>query len=242
MPIIGCHCKVCTSDDHKDKRTRAGIYIQYGEKGILVDTPTDLRAQALACGLEHADAVLFTHSHADHVHGIDDLRAFNFIKGSKIPVYGDADTMRDIRTRFDYIFNPPLQQAGGIPGIEPNVIDGPFDLYGLHVVPVPIMHGRLRILGYRIGPLAYLTDCSKIPDKSRELLLDLDLLILGALRPFPHPTHFSFDEAVQEIGRIEPKRALLTHISHHVTHKDLDDSLPENVSPSYDGQVIELDI
>ncbi|MDP8257072.1 MAG: MBL fold metallo-hydrolase [Candidatus Alcyoniella australis] len=240
VPVIGCHCPVCSSSDHRDKRMRSSIYIEHEGQCLLIDTSTDLRTQALACGIEQVDAVLYTHTHADHVHGIDDLRAFNFIKGGPIPIYGSPVSIEDIKHRFDYIFGGATQAGGGLPGLTPNEVQGPFELFGLQIAPVPIAHGKMKIVGYRVGPIAYLTDCSGVPRSSRNMLHDLDLLIIGALRPFPHPTHFSFDQAVAEIERIAPRRALLTHISHHVKHSELERRLPRNVSPAYDGQVIDI--
>jgi len=237
--MINCDCEVCASDNPKDKRLRASIMVQYGGKTVLVDTATDLRQQAMANGIKRIDAVLYTHAHAEHIHGIDELRRFNWIQGEAIPCYGSPETMRDIERTFEYIFVNP-----GLPGWQPNltshIIDGPFDLLGKEVVPVKLMHGKMPILGYRFGGFAYVTDFSVIPDESMKLLEGLDILLLEALRYDPHPAHVSLDEAVEVVGKLKPERAILTHMAHTFGYNELTAELPDGIELAYDGMVIEI--
>ncbi|MGH9199838.1 MAG: MBL fold metallo-hydrolase, partial [Vicinamibacterales bacterium] len=182
IPMIGCTCAVCRSPDPRDTRTRPSIFIEVSDgPSVLVDTSTDLRQQALARDVRRVDAILFTHSHADHVMGFDELRRFNAISGAPIPAYADARTSADLRRMFNYVFDPPKQQGGGIPQISLTTIEGPFGVGPLRVQPVPLRHGSRPILGYRFGSFAYLTDCNGIPDGSWPLLNDLDVLVLDAL-------------------------------------------------------------
>jgi len=239
VPVIGCNCPVCISSDPRNRRHRASVLVSYNDRNVLIDTATDLRQQALDNRIESVNAVLFTHTHADHIHGIDELRAFNFMQGAKIPLYGSAASIERIRRSFEYIFTK-VQAGGGKPILKTHVIDGAFDLFGERWIPVDIYHGRLVITGFRVGGFAYLTDCSAIPEESFALLEDLDVLILGALRYTSHPTHFSIPQAVEAIGRIGPRRAYLTHLSHRVDHAELLQQLPEGVEPAWDGLVIDI--
>jgi phosphoribosyl 1,2-cyclic phosphate phosphodiesterase len=237
VPMIGCTCPTCRSADPRDRRLRPSIVLQVdGGPSILIDTSTDLRQQALAHGLTRVDAILFTHSHADHVMGMDEVRRFNVLQKSAIRAYADAQTAGDLRRTFSYAFESPAQKGGGVPQVELSVIDGPFAVGGIAVMPVPILHGQRPILGFRFGGLAYLTDCSAIPDSSWPLLENLDVLVLDALRHRPHPTHFSVGEAVAAIRRIRPGRAFLTHICHDLPHEETNRSLPSGVELAYDGQ------
>ncbi|MEK6560885.1 MAG: MBL fold metallo-hydrolase, partial [Nitrospirota bacterium] len=195
VPVIACKCAVCSSDEPRNKRTRSSILITTGDKYILVDTTTDLRFQALANSIERVDAVLFTHAHADHIHGIDDLRSFNHIQGKPIPCYGSYDTMESIRHKFSYIFNGSAR-SDWIPRLEINIISSEFILYGLTIMPLKIFHGETTIFGYRINDVAYLTDCSGIPDDTKESLQGTKLLILDATRYQPHPKHFGLAQAI----------------------------------------------
>ncbi len=239
VPVIGCNCPVCTSGNPKNKRSRASVLIEVNEHIILIDTATEFRLQAVAAGIRRVDAILFTHAHADHVHGLDDLRPLSHRKA--IEVYADAQTRTEIENRFSYIFAPP-GQGGGVPQIRMHTIGQEhLQISNITVQPVPVFHGSLPILGYRIGPFAYITDCSSIPEKSYELLRDLDVLVIDALRYRPHPTHFSIDEALNVIERISPRRAYLTHLCHNVEHEELSKELPEGVQPAYDGLEIQLD-
>ena len=238
IPMVGCHCQVCDSTDRHDKRTRASIMVEYGAKRILVDTSTDLRGQMLREGIPHIDAVLLTHTHADHIHGIDDLRGFHFIHRRIIPCYGSPETMERVTKGFAYIFEG-LASEGYSPLLEPFRVKTPFELFGCSITPVPINHGSLSATGYRFGKAAYLTDCSEIPDSSLPLLQGLDLLIIDALRYSPHPNHFNIEGALQVVQALRPRRTLLTHLTHEVHHKD-GTRLPPGVEFAHDGLAIEL--
>jgi len=210
-------------------------------RSILVDTSTDLRAQALTYGVRRVDAILFTHTHADHVFGLDDVRRYNQMQQSPIPCYADRGTAATLRRMFAYIFEPPEQRGGGLPQISLFNIGGPFTLGSVEIVPVPVMHGRMPVLGFRIGSFAYLTDCNHIPDESWPLLDGVRTLILDALRHRPHSTHFSVSEAIDVVGRIGAARAYFTHICHDLPHAETCAQLPGGVELAYDGLVLEID-
>jgi phosphoribosyl 1,2-cyclic phosphate phosphodiesterase len=242
VPMIGCPCAVCHSDDPRDRRLRPSIHLDVeGGPALLVDTATDLRQQALTSGISRVDAVLFTHSHADHVMGLDELRRFNAVKGGHIPVFADADTGADLRRSFAYAFTPPAGPGGGVPELALTSIDGPFVVDGVPIVPVPILHGRRPILGFRIGTFAYLTDCSAIPEPSYALLEGLEVLVLDALRHRPHPTHFTVAEAVAAATRIGALQTYFTHICHDLPHAATCAALPPGMALAYDGQVVTID-
>ena len=186
------------------------------------------------------DAIIFTHGHADHIMGLDDVRRFNAIQKRPMPCYGDLSTLNDLRRTFFYVFDPATPRGGGLPQLELFRIEGPFCIGRQEIVPVPIFHGQRQILGLRIGPFAYLTDCSRIPDESWPLLEGLDLLVLDALREKPHPTHFSLSEAVDVTMRIAPRRACFTHMCHNLRHAETCAKLPDNMALAYDGLVVEL--
>jgi phosphoribosyl 1,2-cyclic phosphate phosphodiesterase len=249
VPAIGCGCAVCTSADPRDRRMRPSIAIDLGEpradgaaavRHVLVDTSPDLRMQALTFGLRRVDAILFTHGHADHIFGFDDVRRFNQMQGGAIPCYADARKADDLRRSFSYIFTPPLQRGGGIPQIALFRIGGVFTLGGADVVPVPLWHGALPVLGFRIGPFAYLTDCNRIPDESWPLLAGVQTVILDALRHRPHSTHFCLDEAVDAARRLEAGRVYFTHISHDLKHAETCAALPAGIELAYDGLVLDF--
>lgn len=241
VPSILCSCKVCTSDNPKNNRLRSSVLVSMDDRNILIDTATDLRQQALRYGFTRVDAILFTHAHADHVHGIDEVRIFSFHGGVPIPCYGDAETIATIHRQFPYIFVPEEERESFIPRITTHEAAGPFRLYDRKIIPVPILHGKQTILGYRIGPFAYLGDCNGIPEESEPLLQDLDTLILDALRMEPHPTHFSLDQAVRAAHRINAKRTLFTHMAHQLDHDEINGSLPAGMALAYDGQVLEFE-
>lgn len=236
VPMVGCHCRVCSSSDPLDKRTRASLLVEHAGRYILVDTSTDFRKQAIRQGIPRIDAVLFTHPHADHIHGIDDLRGFHFLHQEVVPCFGDPETMAAIGGKFSYIFEGHTA-AGYAPLLSPQTVDGPFSLFGLDIVPIPLFHGQMRATGYRFGNTAYLTDCSRIPEESQKLLQGLEVLIIDALRYTPHPHHFNIPAALEVARLLGPGRTILTHLTHEVLHAD-EDKLPDHVEFAYDGMSI----
>ncbi|HUO10330.1 MAG TPA: MBL fold metallo-hydrolase [Phycisphaerae bacterium] len=248
VPMIGCLCPICTSTDPRDQRSRPSIALHYKDSSgtdrhILVDTTPELRLQSRANSLHRIDAVIFTHAHADHIFGLDDLRRYNTVLNGPLPLYAAPDTMQTLQTVFAYAFkphNPQLKDALFRPNLQPHLIDGPFSLFDKTWTPIPLIHGRFNVLGFRIDNFAYCTDCNEIPPASRALLQNLDTLIIDGLRPTPHPTHLSFEQALAIIADLKPKRAFFTHLSHDIKHADLEPTLPTHVKPSYDGLRIEL--
>jgi len=235
VPTVGCHCAVCQSTDSRDKRLRPSILVSYRDHNILVDTTPDFRTQALRAEIEHIDAVLFTHAHADHILGLDDLRPYNFRQKERIPIYAASDTMDTIRRVYQYIFDG-IKKESNVPQLITHLIDGSaIDLFGLQFCPVPILHGSATIYGFRFGAAAYLTDHSDIPESSMERLRDLDVLFLDALRYKPHPTHSTVDRSLQTVEKLKPRRAFFTHISHDLGHERAESLLPPNVKLAYDG-------
>jgi phosphoribosyl 1,2-cyclic phosphate phosphodiesterase len=243
VPLIQCNCPVCVSDHPKNKRLRASVWIQIDGKSILIDTSTDLREQALRAKIPRVDAVLYTHPHADHIHGIDELRSFNFIQKGKIPVYGNHWTCQELRIKFSYIFEPKPTLGGGIPELELHEINASLpeiDVLGVKIVPIPVQHGRMQCVGYRIGSTAYITDCSEIPEPSLEKLQGLSTLILDCVRLKPHGTHFNLDQALMAVEKIQPETTFLTHLSHDFEYTEWSKKLPEKVFLAYDGLNIQL--
>jgi phosphoribosyl 1,2-cyclic phosphate phosphodiesterase len=240
VPVIGCPCPVCRSDNPRNKRWRTGLKLEMPAGVVLVDTPTDLRAQALRFGLPRVDAVLFTHSHADHVFGLDDVRIFNFRQRAAIPCYGSEPTLQNIRRTFAYVFEA-TQEGGGKPQLDLIPVREPFDLLGLRVVPVPVWHGETEVFGYRIGRFAYVTDCNLIPETSFRLLDGVEILILDALRYRPHSTHFSVEEAMEAAAQIGARRTILTHLTHDVDYDAPQVPLAPGVEFGYDGLAFDVD-
>lgn len=240
VPVLGCNCATCTSKDPRDCRTRSSVYIHIGELHILIDTATEMRIQTIRSQVPRVDLVLMTHNHADHVCGFDDLRRFSELQGNEIPVYGNQTTLRGIAGMFPYIFDNRIHIGGGIPRICLKEIALPFEVPGIKIIPIPVFHGPLGILGYRIGDFAYITDCSSIPEESLKLLKNLKLLILGVLRFKPHPTHFNLEQGLQMIEMIKPKHSILTHIAHDFKYNEVNLLLPANVELGYDGQRVEV--
>jgi phosphoribosyl 1,2-cyclic phosphate phosphodiesterase len=258
VPIIACDCAVCRSTDVRDRRTRPSMLFDLGDAAsqrglasaasptaaavryLLVDTGTDLRAQALANNVRRVDAILFTHSHADHIMGLDEVRRYNMVQETTIGCYADGRTLRDLRRTFSYIFDGAPRAGGGVPKLSLFEIGGPFSIGGVEVVPIPVMHGPRSILGYRVGSFAYLTDCNHIPDRSWPLLDGVKTLVLDALRDRPHSTHFSVAEALQVVERLRPQRTCFTHICHDLPHAATCARLPAGVELAYDGQVLEI--
>jgi len=236
VPMIGCECAVCQSADPRDTRLRPSIFIECDDGlRVLVDTTPDLRQQALLHKLVQVDAVLYTHSHADHILGLDELRRYNHMTRRPVPLYGNAATLADLRRTFAYVFDPKSPKGGGVPELRLNTIVGPFCLGRSLVQPLTVLHGGRPVVAYRIGGFAYLTDCNEIPPETFEQLQDLDVLVLDALRHRPHPTHFSLSEAVEVAGRIGARRTWFTHCCHDLGHASTCASLPERVALAYDG-------
>lgn len=239
VPAIGCQCEVCQSDDPRNNRTRCAITVHAPDQTILVDTPPDLRVQLLREKIPLVHGVLFTHEHADHLFGLDDLRLFPFRLGKPVPLYCDLNVEARIRKSFDYAFTDrEPTHPGSTPRLEFETIEAerPFQACGLTVTPIPLKHGpHFDVLGFRIGDFAYCTDTNFIPDSSIELLRGLDTFVVGALRKRPHPTHFNLDEAIEVAKRIAPRRTLLTHISHDLDHQETCASLPDGIDLAYDG-------
>lgn len=241
VPSVCCDCEVCLSDDPKNKRLRASVLVEDNGCNILIDTSTDLRQQCLTHRIQYVNGVLYTHHHADHVHGIDELRSFNFFNKTIIPCYGNEPTVQELKKNFSYIFKGTKQIGGGIPQLKLHTFnEEPFLLGDLSVQPLEITHGRLNIAGYKIQNAAYITDCSVIPENTQKKLAGLDLLILNALGYDPHPTHFNLPQALAAIEALKPKRAILTHINHKFDHAQVSRNLPENVELAYDGLAVEL--
>jgi len=246
VPMIGCDCEVCQSPDLRDKRLRPSIYLTVSPaegddltspRTILVDTTPDMRGQVLRAGINRVDAVLMTHTHADHLFGMDDIRQFNWKQQSAIPIYGTPETLDHVRRVFDYCFRE-TQLGGGKPQLDliPITPYEPFTVCGISVTPVVVLHGSLPVISYKFGPrFAYVTDVSSIPDETRPYLRDLDALILGTVRYEPHATHFGLYQALDEIANLAPRRVFLTHLGHQFLHARLAAELPPHVAPAYDG-------
>ncbi len=239
IPKIACECPVCTSQNPKNNRTRSSVYIESGDKHILIDTTTDFRFQAIREKIKRVDCVLYTHAHADHINGLDDIRVFNEIQNDRIELYGSEKIMQYIRSKFDYCFDPP-QIGGGIPSVNTNVIEDEITIGNMSVQPIPIFHGELEIYGYRINDFAYITDCSFIPQKSYEKLNNLEVLVLNALRYKPHSTHFSLSESIKEAQKIGAKKTYFVHMCHDIEHEEVNKQFPPSIELAYDGLELEI--
>jgi phosphoribosyl 1,2-cyclic phosphate phosphodiesterase len=244
VPVIGCGCAVCRSGDPRDKRTRVGAVVDVGRTRLLIDTPPELRLQLIANGIDDVDAVLFTHDHADHTHGIDDIRAISVRREGALPMYGPAETLEGLARKFPYIFDQAARPLPGThkpegqaivlePGIEVPIGDA-------RVIPVAVPHGRWRVFGYRIGALAYVTDAKSVPAEVIEELRGADVLVLNALFRTPHPTHLSLGEAVDVARAVGARQTWLTHLTHDNFHADLSAELPPDIQPAYDGLAVEF--
>ncbi len=240
VPTIGCPCAVCHSPDPRDNRLRPSILIAHAGKNIVIDTTPDFRTQILREHVGRLDAILFTHPHADHILGFDDIRPFNGMQRKRIPVHADGGTLNALRRIFPYAFDSAVRNTF-VPETETHDHEGkPFDLFGLTVQPIPLLHGTQPIYGYRIGPVAYLTDHSQIPAASLAMLEGLDVLFLDALRHRPHPTHTTVQGALQIVESLKPARAYFTHICHDLPHAATQATLPPNVYLAYDGLRIDV--
>jgi phosphoribosyl 1,2-cyclic phosphate phosphodiesterase len=240
--MIGCDCGVCRSTDPRDNRTRPSILLECADGlRILIDTTPDLRAQALRHDVRRVDAILFTHAHADHVMGLDEVRRFNMLARAPMPVYGDDPTLAALRRTFAYVFEADAPKGGGVPDLRLWSIGGPFCVGRQEVVPVPLRHGPWRILGFRFGSFAYLTDTNGVPEESIALLEGLDSLVLDALRHRPHPTHFTLAQATTVARRIGARRTWFTHIAHDLPHEDTCAALPPGMALAHDGLTLEIE-
>ena len=239
VPTVACECPVCLSEDPHDKRLRAGIWIQVNGKSILVDASVDFRQQALTHHINDVDAVLITHTHSDHVAGIDDLRIYNMIHHKKIEIYGRHEDLDEIRHRFHYCFNP-VQIGGGITQMDLKPVEDVFEVCGLRATPIPVKHGILDIYGYRIGRFAVVTDASHISDQSIEMLQGVDVLLINALRPEPHETHFSLGQALEASRKIRARQTYFTHMCHRLGHRQTNSRLPPEAQLAYDGLSFEI--
>ncbi|MBW2476202.1 MAG: GPMC system MBL fold metallohydrolase [Deltaproteobacteria bacterium] len=239
VPVLGCNCQTCNSTEPMNHRTRCSALLQWNGKSVLIDTSTDFRQQALRENIQCIDAVLYTHTHADHVHGIDDLRTYSLVTGNPIPVFADREAIHRIEKLFSYIFTDDCV-PGYRPRLQVQAISEPFDLFGQTVIPIPLTHGPGHSTGYRLGRLAYLTDCNHIPDRSWPLLKGVSTLVVDALRFRPHESHFSIAEAIHLAQRLGTRQTILTHLSHDIDCTRHAEKLPEGVSFAYDGQTLIL--
>jgi phosphoribosyl 1,2-cyclic phosphate phosphodiesterase len=234
VPVPTCVCHVCRSNDPRDARLRPSVLLEWSDASVLIDSSSDLRAQALRHDIRRVDAVLYTHAHADHILGLDDLRLYNWKQGCPVPAYGNRETLDALRKTFWYVFDQERTESTR-PSIELRVVDSRFPLLGRVIVPVPVMHGPLPILGYRVGAFAYLTDVSEIPEGGFELLHDLEVLVLDALRERPHPMHLSLQQALDLAARIGARKTYFTHMTHEVHHATVSKKLPPGVALAHDG-------
>jgi phosphoribosyl 1,2-cyclic phosphate phosphodiesterase len=238
--MIACDCAVCTSDDPRDRRTRSSALVELDGRSILIDTTPELRIQCIAQNVRRVEAVLYTHFHADHVTGLDDLRRFNHLNG-RITCYADEHTAAGLHRMFPYAFEPRPDYPSAKPDLGLEIIRGPIELFGHTVIPIPLFHGPLPVLGFRFGPFAYCTDCNHIPPASMELLCGVQALILDGLRHRPHPTHFTIAQAVEVARQIGARRTWFTHVAHDLPHEATSAALPEGMALAHDGQVIEME-
>ena len=240
VPVIGCRCRVCTSDEPKNRRLRTSLCLRHDGKVILIDTSPDLRQQCLTFGVERVDAVLFTHAHADHIFGLDDLRAFNFLQVEPIPCYASPPTLEHLHQVFGYVFDGVPSEGGGKPRLRTVAIAERFEVCGLEAQALPVLHGSIDVTAYRFGRFAYVTDCNDIPQSSFEALADVDTLILDALRYEPHPTHFSVSEAIDVARRLGARVTYLTHMNHDIDYSAPEVELPPGVELAYDGLTLDI--
>lgn len=241
VPTIGCRCAVCTSSDPRDRRTRPSVLIAFNGRVVLIDTTPDFREQAIREGIDRVDAVLYTHGHADHILGLDDLRPLSFRCQGRIPLYAHETTVERLNSVFRYIFDDDYKY-GSLAQVELHSIAGAVNLFGVSFEPVKVMHGDAEIYGYRFGSAAYLTDFSEIPEESLGRLEGLDVLFLDALRHKPHPTHSTVENSLRLVERLRPRRAFFTHISHDLPHQETNRTLPPQAQLAHDGLKLEFEI
>jgi phosphoribosyl 1,2-cyclic phosphate phosphodiesterase len=242
VPTIGCDCAVCHSSDPRDRRTRPSVLIRYNSRQVMIDSTPDFREQALRENINQLDAVLYTHTHADHILGIDDLRPLTYHhKPGKMPLYATPRNCEFLRNMFPYIFKPTYK-FGGLPQVELHTIEGSLELFGARFEPLTVIHGETPILGFRFGSAAYLTDHSEVPGDSLEKLRGLDILFLDALRYTPHPTHSTVQQSLKIVEDVKPKRTFFTHICHDLPHEVTNALLPHGVQLAFDGMKLEFEI
>lgn len=242
VPTIGCDCAVCRSTDPRDRRTRPSVMISYADRNVLIDTTPDFREQMLREGIKQLDAVFYTHTHADHILGIDDLRPLSYKhRPRKLPLYAAPQACEFLRGMFRYIFEP-AHQLGGLPQVDLYPVDGPVEIFGARFEPLTVIHGEVPILGFRFGSAAYLTDHSEVPAETLEKLHGLDILFLDALRHQPHPTHSTIERSLKVVEEVKPRRTFFTHICHDLPHEATNAALPAGVQLAYDGMKLEFEI
>ncbi|MDN3511886.1 MAG: MBL fold metallo-hydrolase [Candidatus Jettenia sp. CY-1] len=240
IPMIACNCKVCTSDNPKNKRMRTSVLVHSNGSNILIDAPPELRLQCIKNNVTRLDAVLITHAHADHIFGLDDIRRFNIVQHMDMPIYGTASTLDTIRNVFSYVFNGERDNGGFKPRFSLNVIHGSVKIGNLSVAPIEAIHGDGQVTGYRFEKFAYITDVNEIPAESLEKLRGLDVLVLGALRYIPHAKHFSIEQALSVVEKLRPHKAYFTHMCHDIEHEEANRKLPSGVEFAFDGLMIEV--
>ena len=241
VPAIGCSCPVCLSTDLRNKRRRASLYLQAAGLHLVVDTPPDFREQMLTFHVPRIDALLFTHPHADHLCGFDDIRRFNEVQGASVPVYGSPETLKAIRRFFNYVNKEP-QSGVSYPRVSFKPVTGPFEIGAIRITPLDVEHAQVRTFGYRFDAdgraVAYIPDCHILPDAALAALQGLDVMILDGLRPTPHPTHLTVANSVSLLQRIGAKQSFLAHMAHQIDHATIQATLPPGIDLPYDGLTI----
>ncbi|MBK7390958.1 MAG: MBL fold metallo-hydrolase [Bacteroidia bacterium] len=240
VPVIACRCQVCNSADFRDKRLRSSILIEKGTTAVVIDSGPDFRQQMLRAEVNHIDGLLFTHEHKDHIAGMDDIRAYNYVHREKVNIYANLQVQEALHREFPYVFAD--FKYPGVPEINMHTIDeSAFSIGEIEFLPVPVLHYRLPVLGFRIGDFTYITDANHITEQSMSLIRGSKIIVINALRREPHVSHFTLDEALEVIGKLGPEKAYLTHISHQLgMHEDVNAELPAHVQCAYDGLVIEI--
>jgi phosphoribosyl 1,2-cyclic phosphate phosphodiesterase len=241
VPVIGCSCEVCRSLDYRDKRLRTSIHIAIDGRSLVIDTGPDFRQQMLRENITRLDAVILTHAHRDHTSGIDDVRAYNFLQSMNMPVFGTTETLNQIKNDFSYIFGP--DNYPGLPRLDLRPVnDEPFDVNGITITPLPVLHLRLPVLGFRIGNFSYITDANAIPETTYEKLKGTQTLVINALQREHHISHFNLEQAIETVKKINPEKAYFTHISHKMgLHAEVSKELPGNIALAVDGLGISLE-